>query len=230
MALTRRLVKGQALTAAEHDANIDHFEQNPNGIYIPKSASAGIKIDETSPDWGWHDLNGMISTYADDVDRALLATYIGNIKNLQFDVNKQAFINFHIPHDYALGTDIYIHVHWSHNSLSVTSGAPNFIFEGTYSKGHNTGAFGMPVSVNCTDTASTTQYQHIISESLLSNVGGTGGLIDTSIIEPDGVFLTRLFLSANTMDGGAKPFVHFVDIHYQSTGVATKNKTPNFYT
>ena len=26
------------------------------------------------------------------------------------------------------------------------------------------------------------------------------------------------------------PFCHEVDIHYQSTGMATKNKAPNFYT
>jgi len=37
-------------------------------------------------------------------------------------------------------------------------------------------------------------------------------------------------LLANTMNGGAKPFVHSIDIHYQSTGVNTKNKAPNFYT
>ncbi len=25
-------------------------------------------------------------------------------------------------------------------------------------------------------------------------------------------------------------FVHFVDLHYQSSGIGTKNKSPNFYT
>ncbi len=231
MALTRRLVKGQALTAAEHDANIDHFEKNPNGIYIPKSAAIGIKIDETAPDWGWHDLIGNIH-YDDGTVGTLppYTTYVGSIKARQFSVGDEGFIELHMPHDYALGTDMFIHTHWSHNSLTVTTGAPTFIVEGTFSKGHNQAAFGVPVSVTLTEAASTTRYQHIVTEGQLSNNGGTGGLLDTNSLEPDGIFLLRVTLSSNTMDGGALPFLHFIDIHYQSTNVATKQKSPDFYT
>jgi len=230
MALTRRLVKGQALTSAEHDANIDHFEENPNGVYIPKSPAIGLKIDETAPDWGWHDLIGNL--HYDDATPATLppyVTYSGNLKSRQYSVNDEGFIELHMPHDYAEGTDIYVHVHWSHNSLTVASGAPTFIVEGTYAKGHNQAAFGAPISVNLSEAASTTRYQHMVTEAQFSNAGGTGGLLDTATLEVDGMFLLRVTLSANTINDGSLPFVHFVDIHYQSTGVPTKQKAPSFH-
>lgn len=230
MALTRRLVKGQALTAAEHDANIDHFEQNPNGIYIPKSASVGIKIDETAPDWGWHDLHGVPLFDPNNVNNPSMVNYIGAISQLQMDVGDEFTVNMHIPHDYAVGTDLYIHTHWSHNVLGVTSGGVIFDIDGTYAKGHNQAAFGTPISVTINATASTTRYQHMVSEVQFSNNGGTAGLLDSAEVEVDGILFFKLSLTANSMDGGAKPFLHFLDLHYQSTGVATKQKAPDFYT
>jgi len=230
MTLTRRITKGQALNATEHDGNIDHFEKNPDGVFIPKASGIGIKIDEAAPDWGWHDLVGNIHY---DVETAATlppyVAYVGSIKARQFSVGDEGFLELHLPHDYAAGTDLFVHPHWSHNSLTVTTGAPTFIIEGTYAKGHNQAAFGAPVSVTITEAASTTRYQHMVTESQLSNAGGTGGLLDTGILEPDGMFLFRITLTANTMDGGALPFLHFVDIHYQSTNVATKQKSPSFY-
>jgi hypothetical protein len=231
MALTRRLVKGQAITAAEHDANIDHFEQNPNGVYIPKDSAIGVKIDEAAPDWGWHDIAGTLEVdYDTPATVPALVTYQGSMKQRQFAVNDTSYVQFHLPHDYALGTELYVHVHWSHNVLGLTTGAPSFTFDGTYAKGHNQAAFGTPSSVVLSENANTTRYQHMVTENVLTATAGAGGLIDTALVEPDGVIFGSLTLTSNTMDGGALPFVHFVDIHYQSTGVATKQKAPDFYT
>ena len=230
MALTRRLVKGQALTSAEHDANIDHFELNPNGVMIPKASNVGIKIDPDSPDWGWHDLVGNL--HFDERTPATLPAYTaynGSIKARQWDVGDEGFIELHIPHDYAIGTDLYVHLHWSHNSLAVTSGAPTFSIDGTYAKGHNQAAFGAPISLSISEAASTTRYQHMVTEAQLSNAGGTSGLLDTAALEPDGMFLLRVELTSSTINGGVLPFVHFCDIHYQSTDVPTKQRAPNFY-
>ena len=55
-------------------------------------------------------------------------------------------------------------------------------------------------------------------------------MLDTDLLEPDGVVLMRVFLSANTMAGATDPFMHYCDLHYQSTGIGTKQKTPDFYT
>ena len=73
----------------------------------------------------------------------------------------------------------------------------------------------------------------MIAEIQLSAASPTASQIDTDDLEVDGLILCRTYLSANniTVSGGGvpDPFLHFVDIHYQSTGIPTKNKAPNFY-
>jgi hypothetical protein len=69
----------------------------------------------------------------------------------------------------------------------------------------------------------------MIAETQASSAGGAGGMIDTGQLEVDGIMIVTVRLLANTMDAGAKPFLHAVDLHYQSTSLPTKNKAPVFY-
>jgi hypothetical protein len=41
--------------------------------------------------------------------------------------------------------------------------------------------------------------------------------------------MIRVRLTGNTVNGGPEPFAFLADMHYQSTGVGTKNKSPSFY-
>lgn len=228
MTITYRGVKGQALDATEYDATILDLDTRPNGQVFPKEKGVGLKLDSDAPDWGWRDLTSTIrlGNTAQDPD---YVAYQGSLRQPQFSIGDEIYTEFHLPHDYAEGTDIYIHAHWSHNSASVTSGGVVGVFEASYAKGHNQGFFGTPVIVPITEDASPVRYQHLVTEGPLSASAGAGGLLVTEDLEPDGVILARLELTGNTMDGGAKPFLHFVDIHYQSTGLATKNRAPSFY-
>lgn len=230
MTITYRGVKGQAITAQEYDDTILDLDTRPNGQVYPKAKEIGIKVDNAAPDFGWHDLTGDIFYDPSSPNTPSYQPYIGSIKERQYDVGDEGFLTLHLPHDYAMGTDLFIHVHWSHNSLTVEGGAPTFAIEGTYAKGHNQAAFGPPVAVTLSEPASTTRYQHMITEVQFSNVGGTGGLLNTNDIEVDGLLLLRVALIGNTMTDGVLPFVHFVDVHYQSTGLATKQKSPDFWT
>ena len=233
MTITYRGTKGQAISASEYDATVLDLDTRPNGQVYPKTQNVGIKIDTVAPDYGWHDLSGNL-LWDPSVGGAATAptfeVYNGAVKALRFDVNDEAYINFHMPHDYAMGTEIHVHVHWSHNNIAVTTGSVTFIIDGTYAKGHNQAAFGVPISVNLTENASTTRYQHMITEAPFSAAAGAGGLIAQEDLEVDGILLLRVLCQANTMDNGALPFVHFVDIHYQSTGLPTKQKAPDFWT
>lgn len=229
MAIVLRSVKGQALTKEEQEGNIVDLDERPLGQVYPKSQSIGIKIDTATPDWGWHDLLSTIRLGGTANDPTYV-TYQGSIKQAQFDVGDEIFTEFHMPHDYAMGTDIYIHAHWSHNALGLTTGGITGVMEASYAKGHDQDFFGTPIIVNLAQDASLVRYQHLIAEGPLSAAGGAGGLIDTALLEPDGLFLVRVELTGNTMDAAAKPFLHAVDIHYQSTGLATKQKAPDFWT
>lgn len=177
---------------------------------------------------GWADLLGTIHSRGVGATDPNWATYSAGIKQYEFAVNDEVWHEFHIPHDYVPGTDLYIHAHWSLNVGSISEDI-SWRFETCYAKGHNQAAFSTPSTISTGAVASsTTQYQHIISEVQLSTSGGGAGLLDTDDLEVDGVILCRTYLYANT--GATAPFLHFVDIHYQTTGVmGTKNKAPDFY-
>lgn len=202
-----------------------------DNLVLPKTSGFGIQVDTTTPTFGWRDLLGEIRV--DEQAGANKPTFnafvsAGN-KAYQFLVNDQVYLNFHLPHDYVPGTDLYIHAHWAHNSAAVTTGAVTWDFECTYAKGHDQAAFTATTTLSANQNASTTQYRHMIAEIQLSNNGGTGGLLDSTLIEADGLIMVRTALSANTMSAATDPFLLYVDIHYQSTNIATKNKAPNFW-
>lgn len=57
-------------------------------------------------------------------------------------------------------------------------------------------------------------------------------ILDSNLIEPDGLILARTWRDASrTADTlNQTPFLHFVDMHYQSTNMATKQRNgPNFW-
>jgi hypothetical protein len=72
----------------------------------------------------------------------------------------------------------------------------------------------------------------MLAEVQLSAASPSAAQLDSDDLEPDGIILVRCFRdpgdAADTLD--QVPFLHYVDIHYQSTNIATKAKIPNFYT
>lgn len=210
---------------AVQNASVDSV----GNLVVPKTSGIGIKVDTATPTFGWKDLIGPIFVRTTGGNPPNWAVYRTNIYQYQFAVNNECWNEFHIPHDYLPGSDLYIHVHWSHTSATVTSGSVTFTFDITYAKGHNQAAFPATKTTTVTQTASTTQYQHMIAETVMTTSGGSASLTDSSIIEVDGLILVRTSLSGNTINGTPTPFVHYVDIHYQSTQMSTKNKAPNFY-
>ena len=232
MAIVTRSGKGSALTHSELDNNFVELRDGTNSL-VPKTKGKGIKVGPFGADtFGWHDLLGTIQVYG-QAGEASRSIYRGGIKALHFTEDDSAYVDFHLPHDYVPGTDIFIHAHWSHDSTVVTGGSVTWGFELMYAKGHNQAAFSVPVIVSVNQSVNTTQYQHMVAEGLASTPGGSGVLLNTTDLEVDGLIQCRIFLDSNdiTVSGGGipEPFVHAVDIHYQSTNVATKNKSPDFW-
>ena len=202
-------------------------------LNFEKASGYGIRIDPSSPDYGWRDIIGNVTTRNTGGSKPTFTTYRDTIQQYQFSAGNEEFYDFHLPHDYAEGTDIHLHVHWSHTGTLVTGGSCTFEYEVTYSKGHDQAPFPASVTNTFVGNASTTQYQHIITEIVISDPAPAATELDTDDLEVDGLILCRVELNANniTVSGGAvpDPFIHFVDIHYQSTGIPTKQKAPDFY-
>ena len=225
-------------------------------LILPKTSGEGIKVDNTTPTFPWHDILGSISTRPTAGGGATATpdyvVYRGNIYGWRFGTTApdnhlhEAFVEYHIPHDWLPGTagaglSAYIHVHWSQIVVDTggggaVPGVAKWYFDITYADGHGTpgGAadpFISPITVSVTQQGSTTQYGHMIAEVAFANDGGTGGLLDYNTIQVDGLILVRIYRDptdvADTLNQNT--FVHFVDVHYQSTGIGTKQRAPNFY-
>lgn len=211
------------------------YEFNPyhivarDSIVLPSEAGKGIKVNTSNPSYQWVDLIGNIMVNPGPVsNKPDFTTYTNGIKQFQFLVDNEVFLEFHMHHDYVPGTDMYIHTHWSHSNPTVPSGVITWGFELLYAKGYSRQSFNATASVvTVSASLAVPQYQHEISEIPFTNGDGSGGLINRNNLEPDGIFLVRCYLQSNT--GTVAPFLHFCDMHYQSTGIGTVNRNYNFY-
>lgn len=206
------------------------------GLVLPKTAGTGIQVDLTTPTFGWRDLEGV--EYADlgGATGATLSVYHAPLREYSFSTGDRMDVRFHVPHDYVPNTDMYLHVHWSHNGTAI-SGTFTATLDYSYAKGHNQENFSAPKQVSVTyptvNIATTPQYRHRIEEVIFTTPtpGGTATLLDNALLEVDGLILVGLTVTAKpTITGGVvDPFIHRVDIHYQSSNLATKQKAPPFF-
>lgn len=184
----------------------------------------------------WKDLIGTpVARTSGLSDPAFVAFRGASCDAYAFGVGEEIQFWFHMPHDYALGTDIFLHVHWSHNGTAI-SGNMTWAYAATYAKGHGQAIFPAEVTGNITyattDITTTPQYIHRVDEIQLSASTPSASQIDTDDLEPDGLIGINISASAiPSITGGTpnEPFLFTVDIHYQADVVGTKNKSPNFY-
>jgi len=206
-----------------------------DSIILPKTSGKGIKVDIDVPSFPWRDLEGIIKEPPVGVGSPALTTFQGNIRGMAFTTNDTYDLVYHMPHDYLPGSDIHIHLHWTHNDTSI-SGDLVLTYYVTYAKGHNQAISPAEITITqtlaTTNIATTPQYSHRLDEIQLSADSPSASQLDTDDLEPDGLIKAHFVLTTlPTLSGGSrKIFVDHVDIHYQSTGVGTKQKAPDFYT
>lgn len=197
--------------------------------------SATIKIGDpynavSGIDYGWKDMIGAITVKgvgANDPTWAAI-TGLGNMFAYSFSATamKEVWVNFHIDHDYAMGTPIYLHTHWLNAAAVPNTGKVRWGFEYTIAKGHQQAAFPAPTTVYVNQSCNATRYMHHIAETSLTDaVPGTN-------IEPDCILMVRIFRDAADPidDCSDAVFLLTADCHYQVGQYATKNKAPNFFT
>jgi hypothetical protein len=205
------------------------------GIIIPKTSGVGIKIDPQAATFGWRDIIGNVEPKSTGVGSPARAVYRGGqLGQYAFVVNDVCDFQFHLPHDYVPGTDLYFHVHWSHNDAVSITGNAVFEIYYSYAKGHNQAIFPaekvLTITYATVNLTTTPQYQHRIDEVIMSGPSATATLMDRDDIEVDGLILATLKMATvPTFGGTGKVFVHTCDIHYQSSNMATKQRAPDFY-
>lgn len=180
---------------------------------------------------GWRDLLGDTSAKTIGLTSPTLNTFRDHYRGWFYGSGNRADITYHIPHDYAPGTDLFIHVHWAHNGEAI-SGLLDMSHHVSYAMGHSQMKFSVEKTVRMVvDCNGASQYLHRIDEIQISS-STDSALLDTKLIEPDGVITNSFVVNKVPLivNGDPNlPMIIYVDVHYQSTDVSTKNKVPNFY-
>ncbi len=199
---------GRLLTPAEVDGNFSDLDDRT--AFGWRDNIVELKVDSSSP------------------NAPTLEAFRGNILCWKFPAGEltEAHSAWHIDHDYALGTKLYLHIHWSPKTSDT--GTVRWGFEYTVAKGHQQQAFPTTTTVYVEQAANGTPYMHYVGEVSEANAVDGAALG----IEPDTVILVRVF-----RDGGhvndtfeADAFVSFLDLHYQADKATTPYKAPNFMT
>ena len=143
------------------------------------------------------------------------------------DALNEAYLNFDVPYDYAVGTDLSLGVHWSPGSSTAT-GTVRFGFEFTYAWSGAPGAnttFGpsQTVYINCNE-ATGTAYAHYI------NFNDVADNFPAASVQQNMKFLVRFFRDGtNVADTFPDPvFVIGVDFFCQVNRFGTSTKEPPF--
>ena len=134
----------------------------------------------------------------------------------------EVHITFHIKHDYAEGTKVYPHIHFS--TTGTGTGVVRWGFEYTVAKGHDQEAFPESTTIYVNyDITSNKQYQHLIAEASDADA--------FDAYETDSLVLTRIFRDAGDAADTFGSTVHAftADLHYQADKTVTPNKSPPFY-
>ena len=187
---------------------------------LPSLSGYGVKVDNSTPTYPWRDITGEIVVKGTGSHNPNWATFVTNIEAYQFGVGNEVWINFHMPHDYVPGSDVFLHVHWSTTSATIAS--VTWSFDVTYAKGFGQQAYNATSNYTVTQ-ASAGAYFANVAETQISS----GGAVAGNALETDGLILAHIVLSADATP--LSPFVFSVDVHYQSTNIGTKNKAPTFY-
>jgi hypothetical protein len=203
-------------------------------IILPKTSGEGIQVDTATPSFAWRDKEGTYVYNTAGLNAPSIAAFRGgSCRALKFIANDRIDVQIHWPHDYVMGTDAYMHVHWLHNGTAITGNA-SFRLDYTYAKGHNQADFPaekqQTITYATTNIATTPQYRHRIEEIVISSNGGSGTLIDRALFEPDGVLMVSVTLTSLPTITAGDLFIPFIDLHYQGTEIGTKQKSPPFWT
>lgn len=149
---------------------------------------------------------------------------IGNgIYAMQFTAGDFVTANYHVNHDYAEGTDAYIHAHVVCASAQQAGAKLTILVDYLIARGHSQGE---------SLTAPTTQIEmeyiftgnEVAGEHLVIECGDDQAF---DLLEPDAIMCCKLGLGSETVTGSV--YVMTLDIHYQSSGEVTLNKEPSFY-
>ena len=199
---------------------------NDGRLYY-KNSTGNLKYFDVNPPvgMGWKDNVQQFSQAKGKGNTDPTWKDMGNgIYGMHFLPNNELFVNFHINHDYALGTLAYPHVHWLSDDIMLSGQSVVWQFSYVIAKGHQQGQ-------SLLTTPSILQFSHIadgteiIGEHMVSECDDNQAI---DLLEPDTMIMGSVKLISTSIPG--KVFGILADLHYLADRDHTPQKSPNFYT
>lgn len=203
-------------------------QNNPkiNGFSV--SNTGKIYVDNgTTKTFGWNDNVQMFTVKTAGTTDPQISLLFGNMYGYTWSpsARNEVWVDFHILHDYAVGTPVYPHIHWM--PTTNNSGTVRWGIEYTVAQGHGIDTFPTTTStVYIEQTISNAnRYKHMIAEVSDANA------IPATDLNIDGFIKMRVFRDATHANDTYPDTVHAwcVDLHYQTSQLSTKNKAPGFF-
>ena len=188
-------------------------------------ASAAFYPDQGG---GWRDMLGQIIVPTTGTGRPVWTQMGTSVWYAwKFAVNDAVQVIYHIDHDYSLGTNAYLHTHWTTNGTSAN--AVKWEFTWTFAKGYNQANFdiaGSGTTKSVSLAAGGTAWRHMISEVVDADT------VPGASLEVDGLLIASIKRVTNGGSENADSvFLLMSDAHYQADALSTKNRNgPDFYT
>lgn len=172
----------------------------------------------TAQGGGWKDLLGPYVTRGSGPTIPVLTAIGSGVVQLpKWQIGDLCISQFHVPHDYQLGTDIFWHVHYTTDGTSTAIVKWQFRFY--YAEGYGLGNFGFsgaPTIVDVAHAPSGVADDHYIAETVSFAVTG---------MVPDGFVIGEWSRVTNGgVDNANGIYAWNADIHQQSTEETTANR------
>lgn len=144
-------------------------------------------------------------------------------RRLSFDEGDGVYVDFHVNHDYARGTDAYPHIHWMPTSTMTAGQTVIWEFSYIIARGHQQGdsLLATPTSMSIVHTSDGTEIagEHMVTECR--------DIDAFDLIEPDTVISCKVERGNGTYNSAVYGIMS--DLHYQADRDSTINKSPDFY-
>ncbi len=213
-----------------------------------------VTYDSVTPQWSnsnnltvWKDLYGLVSIRGAQGNPPTLQPVDSNSRFYEYATSNNAltdfYFEFHIQHDYKIGSDVYFHVHHLTNTNANANLVVEFITDVSLAQLSYAGSTNPLNSKFFQELGGSTtlaqiahtydadpQYRHVVSEIQLSSNGGSANTLDSNKINVDSIILVRLRRNAGVGADTATNnyvFVLQADLHYQSARIGTLLRTYN---
>ena len=136
-----------------------------------------------------------------------------NIYGWEFEKNDEAYFTAQMPHGYKVGSNFYVHVHWTPGANGVTENAKTVGWKVDVSAASINGVIGAPQTYDLSGTCDGVDYKHKMSSDV--EISGSG--VGISSIIQGRVYRTDTGAD-DTWTGtatGELPFLLELDFHYE---------------